>query len=101
MIRVHVSKGCVGLSGYPNVDPGCCLNQRFRALAWFCRKDFANPSRNFASALRRATSQASRVATSPSESRISWGSETPDLADDRLSEAAASRKVTISAGLAR
>jgi hypothetical protein len=101
MTHTHVSKGCGSLAGYPNADTGCCLNQRFVALTWFRRKDFANPSRNFASVLRQATSQASRVATSPSESRISWGSETLDLADDRRSEAAASRNVTISAGLAR
>src|SRR5439155_24537861 len=99
MTHTEVSKGCGSLAGYPNADTACSLNQRFVVSAWFRGKDFANPSRNFASALRRATSQASRVATSPSESRISRGSETPDLADDRRSEAAASRNVTISAGL--
>jgi hypothetical protein len=101
MGRTHVSKGCEGLAGYSRCLPGCCLDQRFRALPWFCRKDFANPSRNFASALRRATSQASRVVASPSDSRISWRSETPDLADDRRSEAAVSRNATISEVLAR
>src|SRR5260370_32760074 len=99
MTHTHVSKGCGSLAGYPNADTGCCLNQRFVALAWFRPKDFANPSRNVASALRRATAQALRVAASPRESRISWGSET--LADNRRPEAAASRNVTISAGLAR
>ncbi len=97
MVRADASKGCVGLAGYPRLTRAHGLNHRFGLLACLFLNDFANSSRNLASARRRVTSYASRVAMIPSESRVSLDPKTPDLTGDCRAETAAFRKTAISA----